>query len=645
MAGRIMRILGFGGAYPEQDEAVDPHRFIWSQRLAVNAAIALVIAAHAANASRAGEATAIPEFYAAVALLFLPIAARLAYPEVARTERIVDLLIATFALFMLRVLREPNFFISHDEYLHWVTAQHIMESGRLFTSNVLFPIGPSYPGLEIVTTAFASLSGLPIFTASVVMLMIARMVFVASLFMVYERVTNSARVAALACLFYMGSSTFVFFDVSFSYASLAMMLMALALYFVVRPPQQGAAWMRGLPFVLCLLALCVTHHMTAYVLGGLIACLFALEAIRGGTPAKRLFELGLMASFAVLAPILWSKIMGNPGAAYLGPVFQNGVKELVSFILSGSLQNRALFTTDDGILAPVWQRYLTLGSVAIICAGLALGFFRSLCWAGLRLAEARDVSMLASFSRARPRWSNSALALLTLLTIFYPFAIMFRLTRSGWEIGNRIGPFAFLGVGVVLAILVASLLQKSSRSVWRAGLIGAAATVILLGGVISSEGPRVLVPALYQVSADEASIEPMGIAAAEWTKQWLGPDHRFATDRINRLLLSGFGGQKTSTTLQHGIDAGVLLALPTLDREALEVIDLLGFDYVLADLRLTTGLPVVGAYFDGGRADQLLGKPPLPASLLKFDTAEGANRVFDNGYSIIYDVRKLSGKP
>jgi hypothetical protein len=89
----------------------------------------------------------------------------------------------------------------------------------------------------------------------------------------------------------------------------------------------------------------------------------------------------------------------------------------------------------------------------------------------------------------------------------------------------------------------------------------------------------------------------------------------------------------------------VLLALPTLDREALEVIDLLGFDYVLADLRLTTGLPVVGAYFDGGRADQLLGKPPLPASLLKFDIAEGANRVFDNGYSIIYDVRKLSGKP
>jgi len=43
-----MRILGFGGAYPEQDEAVDPHRFIWSQRLAVNAAIALVIVAHAA---------------------------------------------------------------------------------------------------------------------------------------------------------------------------------------------------------------------------------------------------------------------------------------------------------------------------------------------------------------------------------------------------------------------------------------------------------------------------------------------------------------------------------------------------------------------------------------------------------------------
>jgi hypothetical protein len=331
--------------------------------------------------------------------------------------------------------------------------------------------------------------------------------------------------------------------------------------------------------------------------------------------------------------------MGNPGGAYLGPVFQDALTDLAHFVQFGT-PNRKLFTGDDGVVAPLWERLTTIGSVALTCIGLSLGFFRSLSWAGVPFARAGAIRGWSSIVG----WSNSQLVLFTLLTLGYPISILFRLTRSGWEIGNRIGPYAFLGVGVVLAIAVVTLFQRGPARPWRAAAVGVVATILLLGGIISSEGPRILVPAKYQVSADAASIEPMGINAALWTKEWLGPGNHFAADRVNRLLLSTFGRQLVSTTLKHGYDAGEILVSEQLGPNEIETLRKLDLDYLFADLRLTTGLPVVGAYFDGGGADQKLGAPPEAFAFLKFNSINGVSRVFDNGYSIVYDVRGISGK-
>jgi hypothetical protein len=193
-------------------------------------------------------------------------------------------------------------------------------------------------------------------------------------------------------------------------------------------------------------------------------------------------------------------------------------------------------------------------------------------------------------------------------------------------------------------VVVSTLQQRNVRNGLRAFAFGLSATVILIGGIISSEGPRILVPARYKVSADAASIEPMGVEAATWTRDWLGPGRRFAADRVNRLLLSGYGRQLVSTTLQHGYDAGVIIAARKLGPNELNLLSRLGLDYLFVDLRLTMGLPVVGAYFDGAAADQMLSAPPTAEALLKFNSVSGVSRVFDNGYEIVYDVRALSGR-
>jgi hypothetical protein len=635
----VRRVLGLAPAKFVADAEDQAFGIGGPRTLAVGVGIALLLAAGVANASRAGYDGARLPFYLCIVLFFLPAAVRVSLPGVSRTERFANVMIITFGLYMLRVIRAPQFFLGHDEYLHWLTAQNIVERRHLFTPNVVFPIGPLFPGLEITVTALAELSGLSIFVCAALVLAAARMLFVGALLLFYERVTGSARVAALGAIVYAGCSTFVFFDTNFAYESLAQPLLMLALLLCMRvrePDKESFSLL--LTFGTAVLALAVTHHMTAFALAALVVGLTAFELVRGGPRAVG-WRLALAAMLAVTAPVAWSWAMGNPGKAYLGPVFEGGLRELSQLLHFGPT-GRKLFTADDGTVAPAWERFTMLGSVVLVCAGLALGFFRSLSRAGLPFAQGATPVTWRSFSS----WSNSGLLLLTLLTIAYPVGILFRMTRSGWEIGNRMGPYAFLGVGVVLAIVVTTLIQGERRNRLRATAIGAAATVILIGGIISSEGPRILVPASYKVSADAASIEPMGVEAAVWTKEWLGPGRRFAADRVNRLLLSGFGRQLVSSTLQHGYDAGIILAAKEFGQNESDVLTKLGLDFLLVDLRLTTGLPVVGAYFDGAAADQMLSVPPTTRALLKFNSISNVSRIFDNGYEIVYDVRALSGR-
>ena len=371
----ILRVLGVATIDQRADPLVKSSRPIWSQAIAINAAVAVVLSAFAANASRNGHEWAVPGFYLSIALLFFPAVARLVLPDVSRSERIANLTIAALGLFMLRVIREPQFFTGFDEYLHWTTAQNIVERGHLFTPNILLPIGPSFPGLEVVVTAIAQLSGVSIFASAMVCLAVARALFVGALFLIYERVTGSARVAALACVFYMSCSTFVFFDTSFSYESFALPLMTLVLLLDL---QTRAAARRALgPLFLALLialqALSMTHHVTAYALAGILLGYAGLELVSGGPKAVGL-PLALAAASAILIPVAWSQAMGNPGTAYLGPVFENALRDVSQFLQFGS-STRKMFTSDDGTVAPLWQRLTTIASVALTCLGLAFGFF------------------------------------------------------------------------------------------------------------------------------------------------------------------------------------------------------------------------------------------------------------------------------
>ncbi|MBY5871541.1 hypothetical protein HFN53_05855 [Rhizobium leguminosarum] len=624
-----------------QDSAVggvaDPSSLGMSPVFAFLCSCALVVAALAANASRLGEGWAVPTFYCAIAVIFLPAAARIIHPRASRLERLALIVIVTSALFVVRVIRAPVAFIDHDEFLHWATVNDILEAGRLFLPNPLLPVSPLYPGLELITSALVNLSGLSVFAAGLIVLATARMMLMLALFLLFEKITDSARIASIACLIYMGSSTFLLFDVHYSYESLAIpMLAAVLLASESRrmEPSDAAGWPTVVATVVLILALAATHHLTSYFCTALLCGTAVMECLRQGASAMQKRRAILLASIAVIAPVAWSKIVGNPTGSYILPVLEGGIHE-VAQLVSSSTSTRKLFVSDTGALAPAWQRYLTMAGVALICLGLLTGFLRSLVFNG----QHRNASILWPPTRWR-LWRSSLLQILVLVTLAYPVSIIFRLTRSGWEIGNRIGSLSFLGVAIVVAVAVAAFWHGTSRGWLRATALAAAATTVLIAGVISSEGPRILVPAGYEVSADSSSIEPMGISAARWTRQWLGGQH-FAADRINRLLLSTYGRQRVSTTLESGQDTSMAITAADLGPMERKLLIDSGVGFVMVDLRLTTGLPGVGVYFDGGAQDRNHTVPLQSSSLLKFNSQPDVDRTFDNGFMVIFDVGRL----
>ena len=116
-------------------------------------------------------------------------------PIASRVERALILCSVGLFVYLVPEILSPLHFIFVDEYLHWRTASDIIRTEHLFTVNSQLPVSPLYPGLEIVTNAFSSLSGGDTLVSGLIVVGIARILVVLSLFILFEQITKSARTA------------------------------------------------------------------------------------------------------------------------------------------------------------------------------------------------------------------------------------------------------------------------------------------------------------------------------------------------------------------------------------------------------------------------------------------------------------------
>lgn len=590
--------------------------------LAIVAAAGFVLVVQANVAARAEQPWAEWLFWLGLVLLYVPIGLALLAGGLTRSERIGSILILGLGLFLCEAVAYPLGPASFDEMLHARTAEDVFVTGRLFNPNAMLPVSPYYPGLENVTSALRSLSGIGLWPASIIVLGVARALLILSIFLLMERVAGSSRVAGLAVLVYAANPRFLYFDSQFAYESLGLPLAIFVLAAAANRLRGG--WHRlELAAILCVLfAVVVTHPVSS---GMLAAFLFLWALTRYVLPRlRRHAEPGpdpaLLAVASVIAVAGWAVLVAPQVIDYIQPPVTRATEQLLELI-SGEAASRTLFQAASGDVAPMWEQVLGFGSVLLIVAVLPFGLREM--W-------------------RRHRDSPIAWAL-AIAALGYPLGVLGRLSPLGAEIAARTPEFLFLGVG----LCVAAFLTRRLSTQWRRSRPGlavaaAAAAVVLVGGVIVGIPRWARLPGPYLASADARSFEPNGIAAASWAREHLGPDNRTVGDRTNQLLMGVYGHQDVIVANDPLIDLSAFYQSFEFGPLQHRLVARQRVRLAVVDLRLTRLLPTVGFYF---QKQELANGPriaPLRAAgLEKFDTEPGIDRLFDNGDIRVYDVSSL----
>jgi hypothetical protein len=581
-----------------------------------------VALAYYASVFQYGEIALEIPFIAGLLLMFVPNLLRLLFSKPSRLERICLVCMLSVYFCFVEFMISPHYFSSFDESLHMRTAYDILQSGHLFSLNSMLPVSPYYPGLEIVTDAISTISGLSIFQAGIVLIVAARILLILSLFLFYEEITHSSRMAGLMALIYMTNSHFIFFDTSFSYETLALSL-AMFMFYILRRYQsvnQDHRWIIYTAW-LVLIALTVTHHMTDYVFDCLLM-LWTIVSLFQDSSRRVRIHLGVTTLFAIVLSVAYMYLFkGNPVLSYLSDYFIGAFKDLGQ-IISGTSTPRPLFANSAGQSAPIWDRLLMTASVGLTTLSLPFGWLS--LWRQHRHGTLSVVFSIVSFA--------------------YPLVQVFRLTEFGIEIADRSAAFLFLANAFVLTILITHFWPTRTLNRKATSLIACTLSVIFLGSIIVATGPAYSgLAGPYEVVADGRSVEPEGIQAATWMLTYLGPDNRVGTDRINQMLINTYGDQHIVTHLSDGVDISPIFSGSQLGSSENAILQQSKIHYLVVDLRLSTGLPVDGFYFEIDEVDAFQLKQPISrAALMKFSTVPQINRLFDNGNIVIYDTGAIS---
>lgn len=589
--------------------------------LALTAAAAFLLISQANVAGRASQPWAEWLFWLGLVLLYVPIALALLAGGLTRSERVGAILMLGLVLFLCEAVAYPLGPASFDEMLHARTAEDIFVTGRLFNPNAMLPVSPYYPGLENVTSALRSLSGIGLWPASVIVLGVARVLLILSMFLLIERVGGSSRVAGLAVVVYAANPRFLYFDSQFAYESLGLPLAIFVLAAAANRLREGSPRLELSAILVVAFAVVVTHPVTSAMLA---AFLVIWTLARYVVPRlRRTAEPGpdpaLLAVASVIAVAGWAVLVAPQVIDYIQPPVTRATEQIIE-LLSGEAESRTPFQSAGGEVAPLWERVVGLGSVAILVALLPFGL-REL-W-------------------RRHRDSPLAWAL-AIVALGYPLGVLGRLSPLGVEIAARTPEFLFLGVGFCIAALLTRRLSTQWRSRPRLAVVATAAAIVLVGGVVLGIPRWARLPGPYLASADARSIEPNGIAAATWARAELGPDNRVVADRVNRLLMGVYGHQETILANNAFVDMAAFYQSFEFGPLQHRLVANQRVRFAVVDLRLTRLLPTVGFYFQKQELDSGPRTVPLRlGGLAKFDTEPGLDRLFDNGDIRIYDVSPL----
>jgi hypothetical protein len=567
-------------------------------------------------------------FWIGILLITLPVGIRLLHPTVGYREALALVILAGEMLFLISVLSGLPQNNPYDGYLHWRTAIDILTTQHLFAFNNLLPVSPYYPGLEIVTTSLVTLTGLSIFQAGSIVVFVARLIMVTSLFMLLYMLSGSPRAAGLGCLIYMGSSTFVFFDAQFAYESLSLPLAVFVLWGVMKrstaPVEQHFSWVILVVFACAMVA--ITHHLMSYFLAAILLLWTGMAIIKNWKGKKEYVPYAIAIALLDFV-VAWLMFVAEITVGYLAPYFGGTLTTLLRFI-TGYTGDRSLISTtqSSGLLS---ERLVGIASVLFLLIGLAVGL---LVW--------------WTSQRKNPSMQRPLAIVLVLVGIIYPSLPLLHLSNNTWEVSNRMASYIFIGLGYVIGVGLAIPNIRNWLAHLRRWAFVPALGVIICGGVIAGSHPATRLPGPYLVEADNRSVDPYGVSAANWARTYLGPSNRMAGDREQSVIMGSLGQQSMVFRSEEGINISPIFLKPKLENVDFQDIKALQIQYLVIDQRITQDAPLFGYYFESWEQQLVETEMPInPAILDKFDTMPEVSRIFDNGNVRIYDLKGINLVP
>jgi len=581
--------------------------------IALIAAIGVFVSSMGYADGRAGAGTSsgsgVALYWIGQLLILVPVAGRLiSRRQMSNGSTITLIVILTVAEYLLKVNYSPLGFTFNDEFLHWRGTTNMLQSGKLFELNYGLPIGTHYPGIEEVTSALVSATGLSVFEAGLIVAGVAHLLYICFLYLAFCVAIRSHRIAGIAVLIYYSAPALTSFNSMFVYETLALAFMGFCMVAALRSaieksPSDRTRWF--IVAVLAIFATVITHHITSYMLTGFLILVAIASRITGSRNTAARF--GILGAISLTSIVLWIAFIAPDTISYFSPTVTGIVDGLNQLTKSGSSDTPQVSTS------PAVDTFVGYLAVLLISALIVAG-----CWQAWK-------------RHRRHPWIIGMM--IGCLGWFVDIGVRLG-TPDGQELAGRAATFVYIPVSVLAALALTRLVNSRPVRQWGAAVtavVVASIVSLLVDGLANGWPPSwERLPGPHLVASFESSVDPEEIRVSDWTLANLGPGNRMAADNGIYPVLIGYGGQNP---LQQ-IDP--LYETPTWTSQVYGYAAASQLQYVETDTRLTQSLPPAGTYFPG---DTTFATKTIPlANLTKYNNIPGVARIYSDGTITLYNL-------
>lgn len=500
-----------------------------------------------------------------------------------------------------RLLRFPAGPMGYDEFAHMRQVIETYGHGDVGHVSQLLPISQHFPGLHQTVGAIARLTGAPLWFLALTIIVVAHVLSVLAVYQLVRALGASAPGAAAGAVIYTLNPSWLHFNTSVSYESLALPLLLWCLAAAVtasRAPDRPS--LRYLAVVvLCAAALPMVHHLSTIILCLIITLLIIAAGVhriraarRGDRPSERVWPLLLTASSLVASIIFWWSHIYEWLLAYLSPALVRGWAQLNRMFVpttepTGKRQpfsgaQNPIYETLSGFLFPVVVLMLSLASVAVL-------------W------------------RHRRRLGSAPWGFAVLGAMYF-LSLPMVLTKGGAEGAHRSWAFSFIGIAVLCGLawsyrpplaavtpfrpLRRWLAQRGSATV-ELGVVGVVLTVMFVGGAALGTNVSARFPGSPRVGDDARSVSEEAAAVGAWIAAHEPVDTALVADRyVSQQVGSTARMAPLSPSDTFPLWDLYMSAEPVRPEVLKQVLDA-DVRYFVVDARMATTRPQMGYWFTG----------------------------------------------